>query len=143
MRYEDIESYPEAKFKRLVGIKPTTFNRIAEKLRVIQAEKEGRGGRKPKLSVEDKLLATLGYLREYRTFGHLAATYGIDESNMQRAIRWCEDELIKMDELCIPGLSALNSKKYNVVTVDVTECTIERPKKNQKAYYSGKKNDTP
>ncbi len=34
----------------------------------------------PKLSIEDQLLATLEYLREYRTYAHIAASYGIAES---------------------------------------------------------------
>lgn len=37
-------------------------------------------GRKSKLSMEDKLLATLEYLREYRTYAHIAANYGVHES---------------------------------------------------------------
>lgn len=143
MRYDDIKSFKETKFKRLVGIKHTTFKELADKLTIARTEKLSKGGRKPKLSVEDTLLATLSYLREYRTFAHLAATYGIDESNMFRAIRWCEDELAKMEETSLPGLKDLNTKKYTVLTVDVAEITIEKPKKSQKDYYSGKKNDTP
>ena len=143
MRYEHIKTYSESQFKRLVGIKPKTFERLVGKLRVIRKEIEAKGGRKPKLSVEDTLLATLSYLREYRTFAHLAATYEIDPSNMYRGIKWCEDELIKMEETSIPGLKALKSDQYRVLTVDVTECTIERPKVAQKEYYSGKKNDIP
>ena len=142
MRYEHVKKYNESQFKRLVGIKPSTFERLSGKLRLIRQEIESKGGRKPKLSVEDTLLATLNYLREYRTFAHLAATYEIDPSNMYRSIKWCDDELIKMEETSIPGLKALRSKEYRVLTVDVTECTIERPKENQRDYYSGKKNDT-
>jgi len=44
-----------------------------------------------------------------------------------------------MEETLIPGLKSLRSNKYRVLTVDVTECTIERPKENQRDYYSGKK----
>lgn len=122
-----------------MGLNLPHFERLSGKLRLIRKEVESKGGRKAKLSVEDTLLATLSYLREYRTFAHLAATYEIDPSNMYRAIKWCEDELIKMEETSIPGLEALCSNKYRVLTVDVTECTIERPKENQRDYYSGKK----
>jgi len=69
---------------------------------------------------------------------------------MYHAIKWCEDELIKMEETSIPRFEStefnLNSEKYRVLTVDVTECTIERPKENQRDYYSGEKtthNETP
>jgi len=53
------------------------------------------GGRKPKLPLEEQLLATLEYIREYRTYAHIAASYQIDESNMYRMIRWVEDTLVK------------------------------------------------
>ena len=45
-------------------------------------------GRKPKLCIEDMLLASLEYLREYRTFAHIAASYEIHESTMYRIVRW-------------------------------------------------------
>ena len=37
------------------------------------------------------LLAALEYLREYRTYAHIAASYGIAESNIYRGIKWVED----------------------------------------------------
>ena len=51
---------------------------MVEILRKGYAEKHRRRGRTPKLSIEDLLLATLEYLREYRTYAHIAASYGID-----------------------------------------------------------------
>ena len=68
------------------------------------------------LSIEDLLLATLEYLREYRTYAHIAASYGIAESNIYRGIKWVEDTL-KSD------------MEYEVVLIDATESPIERPKK--------------
>jgi hypothetical protein len=41
------------------------------------AAKHKRGGRPPKLSLEDMLLATFEYLRKYRTFAHIAAEFGV------------------------------------------------------------------
>ena len=37
------------------------------------------------------LLAALEYLREYRTYAHIAASYGIAESNIYLGIKWVED----------------------------------------------------
>ncbi|EDK69549.1 IS1381, transposase OrfA [Streptococcus pneumoniae SP18-BS74] len=34
-----------------------------------------KGGRKPKLSLEDLLMATLHYVREYRTYEEIAADF--------------------------------------------------------------------
>ena len=39
------------------------------------------------------VLATLEYLREYRTYAHIAASYGIAESNIYRGIRWIENAI--------------------------------------------------
>ena len=143
MKWERAINLDEGKFKRLVGVKKDTFREIVSHLREPLAKKLKRGGRKPTLSLEDMLLATFSYLREYRTFEALAETYGIHESNMQRTINWCENEMVKLDIFSLPGMKSLRSDQYKEVTIDVTECIIERPKKNQKAYYSGKKNDTP
>ncbi len=97
-------------------MKRATFDKMAEILRKGYAEKHRHRGRKPKLSIEDLLLATLEYLREYRTYAHIAASYGIAESNIYRGIKWVEDTL-KSD------------MEYEVVLIDATESLIERPKK--------------
>lgn len=142
MKWEQAVSLNDGKFKRLVGVKRSTFRDIVSGLKKPFEEKLKHGGRKPKLCLEDMILATLSYMREYRTFEALAITYGIHESNMHRTITWCEDEMIKLDMFSLPGMKSLRSDQYKKVTIDVTECIIERPKENQKAYYSGKKNGT-
>jgi len=62
-----------------------------------------KSGRKPKLCMEGKLLATLEYLQEYRTMAHIAASYGIAESNIHTTIRWVENTLIKDGIFSLPG----------------------------------------
>jgi hypothetical protein len=91
-----------------------------------------KSGRKPKLSMEDELLATLEYLREYRTIAHIGASYDIDESNIRRIIRWVENTLIKDGTFSLPGKKALveAGNEYEVILIDATESPIERPKKN-------------
>ena len=84
-----------AKFRRITGVKRATFDKMVEILRKGYAEKHQRRGRTPKLSIEDLLLATLEYLREYRIYAHIAASYGIAESNIYRGIKWVEDTLIR------------------------------------------------
>jgi hypothetical protein len=142
VKWEQVRDLDEGKFKRIVGIKKETFRELVNQLKPKYEAKRKRGGRKPKLSLEDMIMATFGYLREYRTFASLGISFEIDETNIQRNIIWCENEMIKLDIFSLPGMKSLRSDKYKEVTIDVTECTIERPKKNQKSYYSGKKNDT-
>jgi hypothetical protein len=48
-----------------------------------------------KLCIEDKLLLALEYLRENRTFFHIAISYGVDKTTAIRASHWVEDALSK------------------------------------------------
>ena len=68
MKYEIIKKYKEKQFRRITGVKRTTFEKS-------YAEKHKKCVKKPKLSIENQLLATLEYLCEYRTYAHIAADY--------------------------------------------------------------------
>ncbi|MDR1941599.1 MAG: transposase family protein, partial [Endomicrobium sp.] len=49
-------------------------------LKIVKREyrkKRKRGGRKSKLEVEEMLLMTLEYWREYRTYFHIGINYGV------------------------------------------------------------------
>ena len=133
MKYEKIAEYSEEKFRRITGVRRTTFEKMVEILRKGYAEKHRRRGRTPKLSIEDLLLATLEYLREYRTYAHIAASFGIAESNIYRGIKWVENTLIQDGTFSLPGRKALlkSDREYEVVLVDATESPIERPQKNK------------
>ena len=102
------------------------------------------GGKPPKLSVEDKLYITLKYLREYRTMDSIAADYRVCKGTVCLAIQWVEDTLVKDGTFALPGKKVLKRKSDTIeyIVVDVTESPINRPKEDQKEYYSGKKNCT-
>jgi len=148
MKYTNIKEYPDEKFRRICGIKRTTFEKALEILNAkyaeVHAENIRKSGRKPKLSMEDKLLATLEYLREYRTMAHIAASYGIAESNIHRIIRWVEDTLIKDGTFSLPGKKTLHASdvEYEVVQIDVTESPVERPKRGRKTTIPARKSGT-
>ena len=134
----------EALFKRLYGVKPDTFNQM---LSILQKEFNAMhksGGKPPKLTPEGKLYVTLKYLREYRTMDSIAAEYGVCKGTVCLSIQWVEDTLAKDGTFALPGKKALKRKSASIeyIVVDVTESPINRPKKNQKDYYSGKKNAT-
>jgi hypothetical protein len=54
----------DVEFKRLFGVLPETFEKMAVILQKEFDKLHGRGGSPPKLSVRDKLNITLKYLRE-------------------------------------------------------------------------------
>ncbi|VFI47561.1 mobile genetic element [Streptococcus pneumoniae] len=65
--YEASKQLTDARFKRLVGVQRTTFEEILAVLKTAYQLKHAKGGRKPKLSLEDLLMATLQYVREFST----------------------------------------------------------------------------
>jgi len=91
--------------------------------------------------MEDRLLMTLEYLREYRTYFHISRSFGISESACYRNIRWVEDTLIKDGKFSLPGRKALlkSDVEYEIVLIDATESPIERPKKNKNGFIPGKR----
>ena len=141
MRYEAVRELDAEGFKRLTGVKPEVFGQMVEVLRAAQTQKK-KAGRPSKLSVEDKLLLTLSYWREYRTQFHIAASYGVHESSANRIITQVEDVLSKSGTFSLPKRREVSETLWTVVLVDTTETPIERPKKNKKAITAGKRNVT-
>lgn len=131
MKYSKVKTLSNDQFKRLVGIQPSTFLEMLDVLKA--AEHDKRRGRPSVLPLEDKLLMTLSYWREYRTLFHVAMTYGIHESSASRIIQKIENILIKSDKFHLPKkLPQGEGIDWGVVVVDATEMTIERPKKTEK-----------
>jgi hypothetical protein len=106
-------------------------------------QKKSLGGRPNKLCIEDMLLMTLEYLREYRTYFHISKSYDLSESNAYKIIRWVEDTLIKSRAFSLPGRKALlkSDMEYEVVLVDASETPIQRPKKNNGIFTQEKRKD--
>jgi hypothetical protein len=107
-------------------------------------EKEKKkAGRKPKLIVEDQILMTLQYLREYRTYYHIGLDWKMSESSVCRLVHKIENILIKSRQFRLPGKQELwtTSSEEELVVMDVMESQIERPKKRQKQFYRGKQKE--
>jgi len=106
MKYETVKEYSNTQFRRITGVKRATFEKMIEILRPAKEKLTSQGGPKPTLIVEEMLLATLEYWREYRTYAHIAASYGVSESSIFRMIKWIENILIK------DGTFSLREKKH-------------------------------
>ena len=145
MGYEKIKGYEEEEFRRLTGVKKSTYSKMIEILKGAEREKKSRGGKPNVLSMEDRLLMALEYMREYRTYFHIGTRYGIAESSCYRNIRWIEEVLVKHPEFRLPGKKALQKSdiEYEVVLIDATETPIERPKKNKRDGILGRERDIP
>jgi hypothetical protein len=145
MKFENLRNISGAQFRRVTGVKRQTFDKMVEIIKDAEKVKKAKGGRPSKLSVENKVLMTLEYLREYRTYLHIATSYGLSESNTFENIRWVEDVLVQSKEFKLPGRKALTKSdtEYEVILVDATESPIERPKKNNANITRERKNATP
>ncbi len=129
-------------FSRITGVSIEEFEKILEMARPAWKEKvEGVkivSGRPYGLgSLENQILCLLIYYRTYLTQEFLGFLFDVDDSCISRSIRRIAKVLapvlgIKKNRL-IPEQEAMD------IIIDCTEHPIERPKKNQKKYYSGKK----
>ena len=144
MTLEKIKDLTPEAFKRYCGVKPETFNAMLKVLRTRESHKK-KPGRPSKLSLEDQLLLTLSYWREYRTLFHLATSYGLHESSAQRIISRLEKALIASGLFSLPSKQELLAADHQllVVVVDSTETQVERPKKNSNATTAARRNVTP
>ena len=96
------------------------------------------------LGIEDQVLLTLMYYREYRTQLHIGFTYGLSESATCRTIQRIETIVSKVKELQLPGKKVLSGRKQelSVVVIDATEMPIERPKKSKSSTIVVRKSGT-
>jgi hypothetical protein len=132
MEPDEIDKLPEALFRRLTGVRKKTFFEMRDLLEKADVRRKARGGKPNRLPVYKRLLMTLEYWREYRTYFHIARSYGLSESTAYRNIRRCEDALIKSGAFTLPGKKTLvkSDMNYEVVLIDATESPVERPKKS-------------
>lgn len=141
IKFEQTKDESEEGFRRLTGIKKTTFAVMLGILEEAEVILKAKGGKPNKLALEERLLMTLEYLREYRTYFHISRSYGISESACYRNIRWVEGTLIKDKRFSLPGRKALlkSDIEYELVLIDATESPIERPKKDKSAFIQEKR----
>jgi hypothetical protein len=149
MFWKDLQGKSNGVFKRLTGVKHSTFEKMVEvvKEHIALNRKHPTRGAPPKAALEDQLLMMLMYYREYRTFLHTATSYGYSESQGWRIVRKIEDILIKSGAFRLPGKKALLKMEGEVlgkiIIVDVGESPVERPKKSSGAITAAKRKGTP
>ena len=118
-KYNSLEKLKDNEFRRLTGVKRQTFSVMVEILTKADVIQRRKGGPKPKLCVEDRLLLSLEYLREYRTYFHVGTSYGISESQAIRIHRWVEKELIKDKRFHLPGRKKLLESEWELCVRNV------------------------
>ena len=143
--YAKAEQLNDKDFKQIIGVEKATFDAMIKILKEAYAGKlrKWRGGRKKKLTMENQLLMTLKYLRQYVTQKELAFEFEIGEATVCDTIRWVEDTLIKDGSFSLPGKKVLlEDDSIEVVLIDVTDCSVEHPQKNKENGIPAKRNGT-
>lgn len=132
--FERTKKLKDDEFRRLIGVKRPTFEKMVEILTEEERILHLRRGVKAKLCIEDRLLMTLEYLREYRTIFHISQSYEVAKSTVSKTINWVENTLVKSEQFKLPGRKVLQNfdMEFEVVVVDATESPIERPKSSKK-----------
>ncbi len=145
MKFETVKDQDDEKFRRLTGVKRPTFDKMVGILDDSIKNRKVNSGRKKKLSIENSLLMTLEYIREYRTYFHVSQSYGVSESSTYKTVRWVENTLIKHPDFALPGRKALlkSDIEYDVVLIDATETPIEKPKKSKSIFIQEKRKNIP
>ena len=133
-KYEKLKNYENTKFKRLVWVKKETFEEMLKFLKEEERKKNAEWWAPNKLSIKTRILMSLEYLREYRTYAHIWEDYGVSESTCYRNCIWIEKTLLKNKNFRIPWKKELkkSDNEIEVVLIDASETAIERPKKNKK-----------
>jgi hypothetical protein len=95
-------------------------------------DRQGKRGGQNRLSVEDQLLMVLYYWRHYRTQFDIGLEFDVSEATVCRTVDKVEALLVKSGQFRLPGKRQLQQaeSEWEAVVVDVTEVTIERPKKS-------------
>lgn len=141
----------EQKFRRVTGVTVEKFDEVLLKLEILYTKtrekrlkkkknrsRELGGGRKRKLSLEERFFLLLVFYRTYATNIFLGEIFGIDETTVSRNIKDLEPVLAQIFR--IPERKIfLEENDIQELLYDGSEQERERPKKKQRKFYSGKK----
>ena len=130
----------EDKFKRLYGIKYTTFKEALSEIKRFENKRKKQSGRPQKLTYNQQLKMYLIHLKEDVSYLFLGKTYGISEANCWKIILKIENILLQSTQFQVKNIKEV-SPDIEEVIIDATEVEIQNIKK-EKNLYSGKKKRT-
>ena len=134
-----VKEYKEEDYRTIFGVEKNTFFEMLKLLTKQYEIDHCRGGRKDGLSVQERLEITLKYLRQYLSQRYLAKEYGIAKSCISPIVKWTLKVLVKSSSFSLPNrVSCIYDNSEDRID-DGTETKIDRPVKDQRKWYSGKK----
>jgi len=137
-------------FRKLTGITPEKFDALVRELeqrfderrkkRLTKKKRQRKigAGRKYQHSLADRVLMLLIWYRTYETYGFIGFLFSCDAATICRNVREVEPLLAGIFR--IPETEvAMERDEVMAAFFDGTEQQINRPKRKQKEWYSGKK----
>ena len=128
-------------FTRLTGLTPGQFRTLLHALQPhwqqLQSRKKHPGRKHGLGPLGNHLFTLLLYYRSYATYEWLAVWFHVDETTVLRSVKRLEPLLLQITTL--PKKPTLSTGEVETLLIDATEQPIERPQKDQRKYYSGKK----
>lgn len=128
-------------FRYLTGVTPEIFRQMAKRLRPSWerlCHRKNRSGRPYGVGgLDDHLLVMLILYRCHITQDFLALLYDVDKATICRTLRRTE-KLAHM-VLAVKRRIAVSEEEAQSLLIDATEQPVQRPKRGQKRWYSGKK----
>lgn len=129
-------------FRSLTGVEADTFHGLVERLRPHWRERvvsaKNRSGRPWGVGgLEDHLLVLLILYRCAITQDFMACLYQTDKSTVSRSLRRIEDLAARV--LGVKPAIQISREEAETLIIDGTEQPIQRPKRKQRCWYSGKK----
>lgn len=128
-------------FRYLTGVTPDIFQEMVFRLRPLWSKacrSKSRAGRPYGVGgLEDHLLVLLILYRCHITQDFLGLLYGVDKATICRSLRRIEPCVRRV--LGVKRAIKVSADEARALLIDATEQAIERPKRGQERYYSGKK----
>ncbi len=139
---EKLSRRPET-FRRIIGVDVELFKEMAEKILPLWNKRRDNfedGGRNHSLyGHENHLLVLLLYYRCYVTYEFIGFLFDTHETTVMRAVKRIEKIAVKVLHIEKKRDIDIDDNDFEYLIFDATEQPIQRPKKGQKKYYSGKK----
>ena len=139
--YQKYQAFSEEKFRRMTGVTKDQFAKILVLFLDYVDKNWTKRGRPSPFILEDRLLLTFRYLRDYPTFVVLGNEFGISESFCNKIFNKVSVSLVKILKLPLKSLEN-SGKVVEKVVIDVSEQETERPKKNKKESFQARKKST-
>lgn len=134
----NVKEYKEEDYPVIFGVKKT-FETMEKIVNNSYNEEHKSGGRKDGPTPRERLEITLKYLRQYVSQRYLAIEYKVAKSSISPIIKWTTKILVNDGNFSLPNKTKNINNTSESRIYDVTEARIDRPKKNQEEWYSGKK----